>query len=298
MIRKGVLYIAFLAAPVLIFVSCSTQQKLQDGKNKMVEIDKDLKQQKNTLNKLDKIRETKLAENQILDTASQKIGQFIQKTRKEIQDRISEDSLMIGEVEVARADWNSLKKALTQSQRSLKSINNKVAFINDLLERNRVVKLDQDVIFQPGEYKVSDDVANSITNFFEPAAKGVDSFINKYPDFNLSLVITAKGYADGTIISETSDLYKELKEQLKLQTSSPSNKELNHQLSRLRAQKVIQLFQEFTTARAGNRQTSNEHILYLSEGKGEAYPDPTIKNYKVNDPRRRVVLLFWSIFPE
>jgi hypothetical protein len=44
---------------------------------------------------------------------------------------------------------------------------------------------------------------------FEPAAKEIDLFIRKYPDFPLTLVITAIGYADGTAVAEGSALYKD-----------------------------------------------------------------------------------------
>ncbi|HMU44946.1 MAG TPA: hypothetical protein PKC72_01200 [Chitinophagaceae bacterium] len=297
MFKNGALYIFLATIASLVLFSCSTQQKAQSRRNSIVAIDSQLIQKKNLLSDLDKQREKKLATNEMLDTASKSIQRFINKTKEEIQDQVTKDSLLIGETEVAREDWNKLKKSLTESQKSLKNITNRVQFIKDLLERNRVVKLDQDVIFKSGEYEVSPDIAASIVKFFEPAAAGVDSFIQKYPDFSLSLVITAKGYADGTTINENSKLYKQLKEQLKLQTSAPTNKDLNQELSNLRAKKVIELFQDFTTARSGNRQ-SNQHILYLYEGKGEDFPNPTIADYKTNDPRRRVVLLFWSIFPE
>jgi len=290
-------YIFFTISIPWVLFSCSTQQKAQSRRNTIVNIDSQLKQQNNMLSTLNKERGQKLANNEMLDTASVSIQQFINKTQAEIQQQVSKDSLLIGETGVAREDWNKLKKALMESQKSLKNITNKVQFIRDLLERNRVVKLDQDVIFKPGEYEVSPEIAASIAKFFEPAAAGMDSFIQKYPDFSLSLVINAKGYADGTTISESSKLYKELKDQLKLKTTSPTNKELNQQLSNLRAKKVIELFQDFTTSRSGKRK-SNEHILYLYEGKGEDFPNPTIGNYKNDDPRRRVVLLFWSIFPD
>ena len=39
-------------------------------------------------------------------------------------------------------------------------------------------------------------------------------------------------------------------------------------------------------------------ILYTYEGKGEALPNSKISDYKTDDPRRRVVLLYWSVFPE
>ncbi len=290
-------FLSFIIA-VSLLCSCSTAKKAQSTKEALIAIDSQLVQSKHDLSRLDEQRKNKQSKNEIDDTASNRIQKYISKTKNEIDTAIKENTLLIGETVVAREDWNKLKDALLKSQKSLKSIQDKTSFINDLLKRNTVVKLDQDVIFKPGEYEVSPAVAEAIGKFFEPAALGVDSFISKYPDFSLSLVITAKGYADGTTIATDSKLYKELKDQLKLQTETPTSKDLNNQLSRLRAKKVIELFQDFTNARSGKRKLSNEHILYLFEGKGETFPDPSISNYKIDDPRRRVVLLFWSIFPE
>jgi len=281
----------------IFLVSCSTEQKALSRRASIITVNSQLKAGKQELAKLDEERRRKTAQHEMLDTASKSILQFIHNTRNEIEHTLSRDSMWIGTTEVAREDWNDLKKALTQSQKSLKSVTNKLAFISDLLQRNRVVKLDQDVIFKPGEYEVSPDIAASISNIIRPASEGVDSFIRKYPDFNLSLVITARGYADGTVIAEGSDLYNKLKERLKLQTGNPGSKELNHELSRLRAKKVIELFEAYTTVRAG-RKKSNRHIITIYEGKGETFPNPSITNYRTDDPRRRVVLLFWSIFPE
>ena len=70
------------------------------------------------------------------------------------------------------------------------------------------------MIFGPGQYNLSPAVAFTIGKMFEPVTKEIDYFINKYPDFPMSLVITAKGYADATTISETSNLYKKIVERL------------------------------------------------------------------------------------
>lgn len=290
-------FLTFIIAAFFL-LSCSSAKKAQSRREALIAVDSQLAQSKNYLSQLDVQRKNKQSKNEIDDTASSRIQKYISKTKGEIDTAIQENTLLIGKTLVAREDWNKLKEALLKSQKSLKNIKDKTSFINDLLKRNTVVKLDQDVIFKPGEYEVSPAVAAAIGKFFEPAALGVDSFINKYPDFNLSLVITAKGYADATTIATDSKLYKELKDQLKLQTETPTAKDLNDQLSRLRAKKVIELFQDFTTTRSGKRKLSNEHILYLFEGKGETFPDPSVTNYKTDDPRRRVVLLFWSIFPE
>jgi hypothetical protein len=207
------------------------------------------------------------------------------------------NSVLIGQTLVNRDDWEQLKRGLALSRKASQVLNGKVLFLTDLINRNTVIKLDQDVIFEPGKYTVSDNVAIAIGKFFEPAAKEIDIFIQKYPDFPFSLVITSKGYADGTPIAEGSVLYKDLVERIRLSGKISDNKELNKELSRARANEVMNLFKTFTTGRSADG-TNIRNILFLHEGKGDAFPNPSVTDYKTNDPRRRVVLLFWSVFPE
>jgi hypothetical protein len=288
-------FLLFIVAGILL--SCSSGKKVQSRRDAIVTVDSQLVQNKNALAQLDQRRKNKQSQNEIDDTASSRIQKFITKAKAEIDNTVNKNMVLIGETAVDREDWNKLKKALTESQKSLKNIKDKVAFINDLLKRNTVVKLDQDVIFGPGQYEVTPEVAAAIGSFFEPAAKEIDTFIKKYPSFPLSLVITAKGYADGTTIAEGTDLYKSLKLRLRLQTDNPDNKDLNKELSTARAERVIELFKQFTTDRSG-KGNAIRNILYLYEGKGEVFPNPKVTDYKTDDPRRRVVLLFWSVFPD
>lgn len=160
-----------------------------------------------------------------------------------------------------------------------------------------VVKLDQDVLFEPGSYKVAPAVIANIGKLFEPAAKEIDKFASKYQDFTLSLVISIKGYADATTINEGSSLYNNLKARLALSNSNPDAKELNKELSRARAEEVANLFKQYAKGR-GDNGLYTKNIFYIYEGKGEQFPDPKITNYSMDDPRRRIVLLFWSIFPD
>ena len=154
------------------------------------------------------------------------------------------------------------------------------------------------VFFGPGKYTVSKEVVAAIGNFFEPASKEIDLFVKKYPDFPLSLVITAKGYADATHISEGSSLYKDLKDDIKLSgKDNITSDDLNKALSNKRAKSVIDLFQTFTKGRSSDG-SNIKNILFLHEGKGSTLPNPKLSDYKVDDPRRRVVLLFWGVFPE
>lgn len=295
--QKGLLYFASAIIITVLLYSCASQQKILSHKQQLAQQDSILRQHSNKLKELDAKRQEKQDQNEMTDTASARIKKYIGMAVAEVDKVMGQNSILIGGTEVDKGDWNRLKKALTLSQSTSKLIGDKVNFINDLINRNLVVKLDQDVIFEPGRYTVSSSVADAIGKFFEPAAKEIDMFTQKYPDFPLSLVITAKGYADGTSISEGSQLYKDLTESLKLSGKTPDSKDLNKELSVKRAKSVIELFEKYTKDRSISG-GSVKNILYLHEGKGESLPNPKLNDYKIDDPRRRVVLLFWSIFPE
>lgn len=286
-----------LAAIITVIPSCVPQKKMGSTKKDLKTVTDSLQGQQQSLKDLETQRKKKVEENQIDDTASSRIQAFIDNTNDEIVKIVNDNTLLIGDMEVDRKDWNKLQKALTFSRSSSKKIGDKVLLLNDLINRNMVVRIDQDVVFEPGKYTVSPSVASTLGKLFEPAAKEIDQFVLKYPDFPLSLVITAKGYADATAIVEGTPLYAALKDRLKLQTNNPDAKELNKELSRARAEAVITLFKQYTFERSKGG-GSIRNILYLYEGKGDSPPDAKVKDYNIDDPRRRVVFLFWSLFPD
>ncbi len=295
--KKGTYYLLVFLTITASFFSCVTQKKVISVKKEITTVDSQLQKYSTALKQLDTKREMKQEQNQIDDKASARIQKFIAKTRTEIDTLHAQNTILIVNTIVDRADWQKLLKTLSLSRKSSKTIGDKIQFLSDLINRNMVVKIDQDVLFAPGQYIVTPAIAASIGNLFEPAAKEIDTFIKKYPAFPLSIVITVKGYADATAISEGTPLYKDLKARLSMSNADPDNKELNKQLSRVRAEQVKALFEKYTTDKSGTGHYI-PNILYLSEGKGEALPNPTITDYKIDDARRRVVLLFWSIFPE
>jgi outer membrane protein OmpA-like peptidoglycan-associated protein len=289
----------FLLATILSvsFFSCVPQQKATSHQQQLALLDSQLEQHSRKLKDLEAKRQVKQDQNEIDDTASNRIKKYIGVTTTEIDKLVAQNSILIGTTVVEKEDWNKLKKALTLSQKTSKLINDKVNFINDLINRNMVVKLDQDVLFEPGKYTVTPTVSDAIGKFFEPAAREIDLFTQKYPDFPLSLVITAKGYADGTAIAEGTSLYKALSEGVKLSGTPPDSKELNKELSRRRAEAVIELFKKYTKDRS-TMGGSVRNVMFVTEGKGDALPNVKVVDYVLNDPRRRIVLLFWSVFPE
>lgn len=278
--------------------SCVPQREVTTHKQDLAIIDSQLSNHQKKLTELNKVRQEKQDDNKMDDTASYRIQKFIGITNAEIDKIVGQNQILIGDVSVNKKDWLRLQQALTFSKKTEKLISDKVSLITELINRNTVVMLDQDVIFGPGQYNLSPSVAYTIGKMFEPVTKEIDYFVNKYPDFPLSLVITAKGYADATTINEGSNLYKKIVERMALSGKKPlTNEDLNDELSEARAESVIKLLQTFTVGKSADG-TTIKNILYLFEGKGEKFPDPKVKDYNVNDPRRRIVLLFWSIFPD
>lgn len=295
--RTAILLLSASFVITCLLFSCVPQKKAATAKNELIRLDSQLVQHNDNLKKLDQKRQLKDEQNEIDSAANSRIKKFIDKTGAEIDTMRNENTVIIRGTEIRKSDWELLRTILSKTRISEQRINQKLSFLEDLINRNMVVKLDQDVLFEPGSYKVSAAVVNKITSLFEPAATEIDRFTKKYPDFPLTLVITAKGYADATTISEGSSLYQELKSQLSLLGTEPDSRELNKQLSRARAKAVKELFEKFAATRSDNG-IYLRNVVYLYEGKGEAFPDPKVKDYAINDPRRRIVLLFWSIFPD
>ena len=295
--NKKSLYLILCFLVVAALFSCGTQKRFVSVKKELSIVDSQLRQYDNTLKKLDEQRKNKIKQNEIDDTANARLQYFIDKTNTTIDSLNKLNAILIGNTSVVKADLEKLINSLSLSRVSSKQIGDKLLFLTDLMNQNLVIQIDQDIIFEPGKYSISPTISNAIGKFFEPPAKEIDLFVKKYPDFPISLVITANGYADATSIAEGSLLYKDLKDRISLSGREPDNKELNKELSRARAKEVILLFQKFATDRLGSGGYL-KNVLYLHEGKGEALPDPKITDYKTNDPRRRLVLLYWSIFPE
>ncbi|MBL0233706.1 MAG: hypothetical protein IPQ08_08570 [Chitinophagaceae bacterium] len=288
-IRTALLAISSLS---VIFYSCVSQHKIQLTKKQLTTQDSLLQAYGKEVNNLEEKRKNKEKLNQLDDTSNIRLQQFIDKTREEIDQLHKKNVVMIGDVEIDKKDWDQLRKNLSACLNATKRINGKIMLLTDLINRNTVLKLDQDVLFEPGKFIVDPSLVQMIGKIFEPVAKEIDAFTKKYPDFPLSLAITAKGYADATDISEGSTLYKELKTNIVFTGQTVNRETLNKALSSLRAKTVIELFQNYTKS----RNTSN--IIFTYKGKGEEFPDPTITDYRTDDKRRRIVLLYWSVFPD
>src|SRR6476661_7431596 len=113
----------FVIGISLFIFSCVPQKKVVIAKKDLASVNKQLGQYQDSLQKLDEFRKNKQAENEIDDTASARFQRFIDSTNAEIKVMITENSVLIGETNVSREDWDRLNKALFTSQQSSKRIN-------------------------------------------------------------------------------------------------------------------------------------------------------------------------------
>ena len=280
---------------VIFIASCTSQKKVIAKWEELRNKEAQLTVSEKKLDSLSTSISQKAQRNEIDDTTASRIQRFIGISKKEIDKIQAQNEILAGKTMVDKEDWLVIRQNLELADETLRTTTGKLEMIADLLSRSLVIKIDEDIIFEPGLYKVSAALVQNMPKVFEPAAIEIESFVKKYPDYDLSLIVNANGFADGTSIAEGSALYKDIKAKVKNQNAS--GKELNKELSRLRAEEVIGLFKSYFD----NRFKPGKNILntlYTFEGKGDELPNPKINDYKVDDARRRVVLLYWSVFPE
>ncbi len=150
--------------------------------------------------------------------------------------------------------------------------------------------------FGPGGYAIPAEKLEKATIYFSPVIDSLIKFSNKYAEKPRTASIIVNGYADGSQISKGSKLYNELAASLKI--AEPTKEQLNIRLSALRAEELSKLFTK-TIEEKSVKFIALPKIIFenLEIGRGEQLPDPTIKNYKENDDRRRIVIVYWSVLP-
>lgn len=150
--------------------------------------------------------------------------------------------------------------------------------------------------FGPGGYAIPEEKIEKARIYFSPVIDSLIKFSNKYADASRTATIIVNGYADATQITKGSKLYNELASSLKI--VDPTKEQLNIRLSALRAEELSKLFAKTIEVKSG-KFIALPKITFenLEVGRGEQLPDPTIKNYKVNDERRRIVIVYWSVLP-
>jgi len=151
--------------------------------------------------------------------------------------------------------------------------------------------------FGPGKYQIHEEKKGEAAITFSPILDSISSFYKKYNDVSKFATIRILGFADGMGFNMDSETAKNLL--LLLNDSLATKEQLNGKLSELRARNIANLLDNILSTKIDNyKDIQHLEFLFFETGKGEAYPSKKITDYQVNDERRRVVLLFWSILPK
>jgi hypothetical protein len=150
--------------------------------------------------------------------------------------------------------------------------------------------------FGPGGYKIPLEKKSTAENLFAPVIDSLIIFSNKYESILRTATLMVEGYADASGISATSTLAKKITQYLG--EVSVEREQLNGGLSAMRADEVSYLLNQIVKSHYADFKSINKIVFEnIFQGKGEALPNPNIKNYTTNDERRRVVIIYWNVLP-
>jgi hypothetical protein len=180
--------------------------------------------------------------------------------------------------------------------KNAKSREYSISMIEEALLKSKKTQFSLAAFFGPGGYIIPPEKYDLARKYFSPIVDSLIKFSNKYSSVERISNVTVRGYADASKIASGSNLFKKVAEYLK--SPGATKEELNKGLSSLRAQELSRFLTMLIKEKAPKFKSIQTIIFESFEfGQGEKHPDPTITDYKVNDERRRIVEVFWSVLP-
>ena len=168
--------------------------------------------------------------------------------------------------------------------------------IEDGLSKSKPNLFSLAAFFGPGGFIIPEQKNKLAKKYFSPIIDSLVKFSNNYANVIRTATITVNGYADGTNIGKGSKLYNTLAAYLN--NTNPEKEALNAALSALRAEKISILLTQLLKERFPDFKLITKVVFESNEsGMGEKLPDAKIVNYKLNDERRRIVVIFWNVLP-
>lgn len=170
------------------------------------------------------------------------------------------------------------------------------AMIDEGLKKNNKSLFSLAAFFGPGGYIIPESKYPFARKYFSPLIDSLIKFSNQFSKIQRLSTIVINGYADAQQIAPTSKLVPIITNYLKKE--QVDKVQLNAGLSGLRAEELSKLLTVFIKERSAEFLTLPKITFENIEiGRGEELPDLTIKNYKANDDRRRIVIIYWSVLP-
>jgi outer membrane protein OmpA-like peptidoglycan-associated protein len=286
---------------VSCLVSCRTAKKAQFTAILQSASDQQ-KKEAEKIDQLDKKTATKLVEGNIDDS----IVHFIDRRLAKYQHRIDSVNSVIYDLKTKLENRKTFRKEFKSIQTRILLLDSFTKnaqpreyvfyMIDDGLDKTKRTLFEMAAFFGPGGYIIPEEKYSLAKQYFSPVIDSLMKFSNQYSKISRMATIVLNGYADATGISEGSPLYILLISRLNQTTAT--KEELNAALSELRAENLRLFLNNMITQRSAEF-TNLQSLTFenIKRGMGEKLPDPSIKDYQVNDERRRIVLCYWSVLP-
>lgn len=289
---------------MIFLTSCIGNRKIAAAKNKLKGIEEQMQTEKAGIKAINSMADVKLQSNKIDSNIMHRID-----------GRLAKSGALLNAAQVQTNQLNEILKDKKSTRQNYKSI---VLPVLDSLQKQSdlyaerlslylMIKeglsvadfklFDLAAFFGPGKYLIPEDKVDIAALSFSPLIDSLMQFSNKYSHNPRTATLIILGFADGAGISAGSELYYTLLDELRKPLAS--KEELNEKLSELRAKELIKQLTNLYLKKAPEfKEPERLKIEYVGQGKGEKLPITSIKDYQVDDERRRIVLCYWVVLPD
>lgn len=295
--------IVTIISVLLLLTSCVGNRKITAVKNKVAGIEELLQKETAEIKGIADQAKAKLQTNRIDGNILDRIDKRLAKETNAIdsaQAQVNKLNEILKDKKDTRKNYKTIILPVLdslQKQSDLYASRLALYFmIKDGLNVADFKQFDLAAFFGSGKYLIPEDKVDLASESFSPLIDSLKIFSNKYNEIPRTATLIILGFADGTGISEGSELYYTLLDELR--KPKAEKEELNKALSDLRALELIkQMTNLYIKRRSEFINVEKLDIKYVAEGKGEALPLKSITDYGVDDERRRIVLCYWVVLP-
>lgn len=293
-----------LLAAAAIMTSCVSNKKIAAAKNKLDTIEAQVQKENAEIKEIGTRAGEKLQANKIDSNILNRIDKRLDKSKAVLDSSMLQVNQLNEILKDKKNTRKNFKTIILPVLDSLQKRSDQYAqrlalymMIKDGLNVADFKQFDLAAFFGPGKYQIPEDKIDIAALSFSPVVDSLMLFSNKYSRYPRTATLIILGFADGTGITSGSELYYTLLDELR--KPQAEKEELNQKISELRAKELIkQLTNLYLKKASGFTEADKLKIEYIGQGKGEALPVANIKDYTVDDERRRIVLCYWAVLPD
>ena len=282
----------FYSIVLITFSSCVGSKKINQLNARIEQRNSALQQLISKLDSLQTQLATKMSAGETDSIISKKVDIFLDSVKKETTSELHNNP-QAPFTKISRSDYKIINGQIIVANQKIGKQIEDVDLINDLMHQTTMEKFKTAAFFEVGKYELPADMIVTAKKAFKPVFDRMMAFAAKYPGKQLQATMVVLGFADEQGYAEDSPLYKDLASAI--QSANPTRQQLNIEISKRRATNISKVLKEMSD---NMLVVQKFEIQYVAQGRGEHRPNPSVNNYVSDDERRRVVILYWGVFPK